>query len=294
VSIPCVVGRYTSVNCTVTQSFSRVRKDAIAVNYADATHFHENFGGSQTLITSSRREDPGLFELNLRDERFLPFEGTGLISRFRISLPPDSNQFDLSTVSDFIFHFRYTSRSGGDALSTAAKAARPTTGMRFFDIRSEFSSEWYQFKNPPTGQSPALTLHFTDDHFPFHPVDQVVVIQSIEVLGAVDAHTAAQLALEVALAGKSNDYSLAVGSGPGGLRSQEKKFNKDIGDTVITAAAADAAALSQLLILCFAEACVRYFASPNVNSPGKPAHPAAPQEMRPFLQRTRPHVSVFA
>jgi Tc toxin complex TcA C-terminal TcB-binding domain len=227
-----------------------VRKDALAVNYADATHFHENVGSSQSIVTSTAREDSGLFELNLRDERFLPCEGTGAIGRYRIRLARDENQFDVDTVSDVIFHIRYTSRSGGDALRDAAKAAIPKTGMRLFDVRSEFGPEWYQFKNAPTGQSPTLTLHFNDAHFPFHSADQVVFIQSIEVLGAVDAQAATQLPLTVALGGKSNDYSLAVGSGPGELRSQQKKFSKNVGDTVITAAAADAAAVRELMLLC--------------------------------------------
>ena len=54
----------------------------------------------------------------------------------------------------------------------------------------------------------------------------------------------------MALGDKSNDYSLAVGSGPGDLRSQEKKFGKNVGDTVITADAADAAAVRELMLLC--------------------------------------------
>ncbi len=249
-SIPCVVGPYTNVNCTITQSFSRVRKDASAVNYADASHFHENFGSSQSIVTSTGREDSGLFELNLRDERFLPFEGTGAIARYRIRLARAENQWDVDSMSDFIFHIRYTSRSGGDPLREAAKAAIPKTGMRLFDVRSEFGQAWSQFKNPPTGQSPTLTLHFTDAHFPLHSADQAVFIQSLEVLGAVDAQRATQLPLTVALGGKSNDYSLAVGSGPGDLRSQEKKFGKNVGDTVITAAAADAAAVRELMLLC--------------------------------------------
>ena len=54
----------------------------------------------------------------------------------------------------------------------------------------------------------------------------------------------------MALGGKSNSYSLAVGSGPGELRSQEKKFAKSVGDAVITAAAADAGVLNELLLSC--------------------------------------------
>jgi len=126
-SIPCVVGRYTTVNCTLTQLYSRVRThaDATEANYGDSEHFHENFGSAQTIVTSSAREDSGLFELNFRDERYLPFEGTGAVSRWRIQLPRDRNQFDVGTVSDVIMHLRYTSREGGEEQRAAAANQPP-------------------------------------------------------------------------------------------------------------------------------------------------------------------------
>ena len=40
-SIPCVTGRYTNVNCTLTQSYSKVRTETAADDYADASHFQK-------------------------------------------------------------------------------------------------------------------------------------------------------------------------------------------------------------------------------------------------------------
>jgi hypothetical protein len=40
----------------------------------------------QSIATSSGQADSGLFELNFRDERYLPFEGAGAISRWRLEL----------------------------------------------------------------------------------------------------------------------------------------------------------------------------------------------------------------
>ena len=102
------------------------------------------------------------------------FEGTGAISRWRIKLPQDRNQFDVNTVSDVIFHIRYTARQGSEELSAAAASnAKPKAGVkagvRVFDARTEFGDAWYQFKNPETGQKPALTLAVRDAHFPFPP-----------------------------------------------------------------------------------------------------------------------------
>ena len=61
-----------------------------------------------------------MFETNLRDERFLPFEGAGAVSTWRLELPSDFRQFDYTTISDVILHMRYTARQGGDLLGTQA------------------------------------------------------------------------------------------------------------------------------------------------------------------------------
>ena len=52
---------------------------------------------SSRWCTSSAQNDSGLFELNLRDERPLPFEGAGAISTWRIELPNDVPQFDFES-----------------------------------------------------------------------------------------------------------------------------------------------------------------------------------------------------
>jgi hypothetical protein len=255
-SVPCVVGPYTNVNCTLTQSFSRVRKDRDAEDYGSANHFHENVGSAQAIVTSTAREDSGLFELNFRDERYLPFEGTGAISRWRIQLPMDTNRFDLGTVRDVIFHIRYTARDGGEALRDAAwKEAKEkvSTGVRVFDVRADFATEWNRFKNPETGPDSKLTLHLGDEHFSFHSRDDSISITSIELVSAVESD-AGPLNLSVRVgASKREDYSLGIGSGPGDLRSQEQKFGADgvkLDDVVISGKTADAARIKELLLLC--------------------------------------------
>ena len=186
ISIPCVVGEYASVNCTFTQLSSRVRKDTDATEYGDDQHFHENFSAVQSIATSSGRDDSGLFELNFRDDRYLPFEGTGAISRCRVRLSQKENQWDVQTVSDFIVHIRYTARDGGEGLRAAAEASIPKEGVRVFNARSEFATEWYRFKNPDAGQVNELTLPLGKQHFPFRIRNSDVSISSIELVGLVD------------------------------------------------------------------------------------------------------------
>lgn len=166
-SIPCVAGPYTSVNCTLTQLSSKVRlADSTVDDYNNPSNFHEYFGNAQAIVTSSGREDSGLFEVNFRDERYLPFEGTGAISRWRIELPLESNQFDLWTVADVIFHFRYTARSGGDDLPAAATGG--IKGDRLFSLKHEFPSEWSQMTTVRSAATPAWTeVNLSKDRFPF-------------------------------------------------------------------------------------------------------------------------------
>ena len=126
-SIPCVAGPYTSVNCTLTMLKSSIRKSNLLsagehpVEYArqeEDTRFADAIGAVQS-ITCDGRNEGGVFELNLRDERYLPFEGAGAISEWRLTLPPELRQFDYRTISDVILHLRYTAREGGEALRKA-------------------------------------------------------------------------------------------------------------------------------------------------------------------------------
>ena len=77
--------------------------------------FVYNVGAIQSIATSTAQTDSGLFELNFHDERYLPFEGAGAVSTWRLELPARFRQFDYDTISDVILHVRYTARDGGSA-----------------------------------------------------------------------------------------------------------------------------------------------------------------------------------
>jgi hypothetical protein len=96
--------------------------------------------------------------MNLRDERYLPFEGHGVVeSTWRIDLPKDYRAFDYTTITDAVLQLRYTAREGGERLRDAATAAigtwiAATEGdhlTRAFDLRAEGPSGW----NLPFGNS---------------------------------------------------------------------------------------------------------------------------------------------
>jgi hypothetical protein len=131
-TIPCVTGPYTSVNCTLTLLKSSIRLKSSPAgsegNYSrdidsDDPRFVDNFGAVESICTSHAQNDSGMFELSFRDERYLPFEGAGAISTWRIEMPKDCNAFDFETISDLVLNLNYTARDGGKRLQDAARKA---------------------------------------------------------------------------------------------------------------------------------------------------------------------------
>src|SRR5262249_6602822 len=170
ITIPCITGPYAGVHCTLTLLSSSVRKDAVGQDYeksGDDPRFIDDYSSIQSIVTSGAQADTGLFETNLRDERYLPFEGAGAISRWRLELPSEIRQFDYDTISDVILHVRYTARDGGAKLKqSAASYARgfiaKVAPVRLFSVRHEFPSEWAKFKS---GQD--LNIDIKPEHYPF-------------------------------------------------------------------------------------------------------------------------------
>ena len=184
VSVPCVVGPYASVNCTLTIQRSTIRTSPALLEGAyerqgdDTTRFSDNFGGVQSIVTSSGTNDPGLFEESLRDERRLPFEGSGAVGEWRVELPRDIKQFDYNTIADVVLHIRYTAREGGVPLRDAATArlrqlakdAAAAGQARMLSVRHEFPTAWARFKAVAIGgdtERAPLTLELRDEHYPY-------------------------------------------------------------------------------------------------------------------------------
>jgi Tc toxin complex TcA C-terminal TcB-binding domain len=187
VSVPSVVGPYTSVNCTLTLQNSSVRTSSLLANGVygrDTSHeddrFQDYYGSVQTVVTSGANNDSGMFETNLRDDRFLPFEGAGAISTWTLELPAEFPAFDYMTISDVILHVRYTARVGGDLLGaqatlelqTAFAAAGQSRLALLFSLRYDFPTEWSAFVNAVangSGSGASTTFSFTLllEYFPY-------------------------------------------------------------------------------------------------------------------------------
>ena len=216
VSIPCVVGPYANVNCKLTLLKSEIRHDKILKdgnrylrdtdqgNPIDDDRFIDYFGASEAIVTSTGNADSGMFETQLRDERFLPFESSGVISSWRLELPGEYPQFDYSTISDVILSIRYTAREGGDELRNAATAAinsllltppptetvpEPEPEPLLFSVvlscRSDFPTEWAH-----AGTSSDLVIPITRNLLPYWMDAAKLVVRKVLVADLVQKPTA--------------------------------------------------------------------------------------------------------
>ena len=186
-TIPCVVGPYTNVSATLTLTGSWTRRNT---NLADTDQpLQDSTILPQTAIaTSTANQDGGVFELNFNDPRYLPFEGAGAVSSWRLELPAAIRRFDYDTITDVILHLSYSARDGSATLQedgvTSFKQAvnnwltsslndlkallnqSNVTLSRLFSLRQEFPTEWNRLLFPDDDQPQTTTLNLTKRHFP--------------------------------------------------------------------------------------------------------------------------------
>ena len=189
-SIPCVAGPYTSVNCTLSLLKSSLRKSPIADNgYArlgsEDDRFVDYIGAVQSIVTSTGQNDSGMFETNLRDERFLPFEGAGAESTWKLDLPNDYRVFDYDTISDVILHIRYTARQGVEpgkvkaALDVLFQQVTQSNLALLFSLRHDFPTEWAAFVNGAAANPFAATIRRA--HFPYLAQGRDIKIEGLDL-----------------------------------------------------------------------------------------------------------------
>ncbi|HEY0377592.1 MAG TPA: hypothetical protein VGC87_11770 [Pyrinomonadaceae bacterium] len=188
-SLPSVVGPYTSVNCTLSLLRSSVRKSPLmkdseyARQGSEDDRFVDYVGAVQSVVTSMAANDSGMFETNLRDERFLPFEGAGAESTWKIALPDDYHAFDYATISDVILHVRYTARQGVDqakvksALADLLQQASQANLSLLFSLRHDFPGEWSAFVNGAGD----FSVRLSKDYFPYMAQDKTLTIDALKL-----------------------------------------------------------------------------------------------------------------
>jgi Tc toxin complex TcA C-terminal TcB-binding domain len=178
-TIPAVTGPYTGVHCTLSLLRSSMRVSSVAGDqYArndsgDDERFRDFAGAIQSIVTSTAQNDSGMFETNLRDDRYLPFEGAGAISSWRLELPNDLPQFDFESISDVIFHLRYTCRPAGQLAGPAIShvtddiLTEPQNLIQLFCLNYDFGDAWHAFAAAASDAARTFTAAVTTDMFPY-------------------------------------------------------------------------------------------------------------------------------
>ncbi|MCJ1252886.1 putative Insecticidal toxin complex protein TccB2 [Lignoscripta atroalba] len=252
ISIACVAGPYTGIHCRLQLLSSQIRaqpllhgKEAFccdgkkeACGCGPDPYVIQRYGATEAIATSHGQEDSGLFELNFRDERYLPFEFSGAVSRWRIELPPENNMFDFTTLSDLIINLNYTAREGGKELrrKATARAQRhiPGDGLRLFDIRRDFPSAWPVFQiQDRKGCHFDFPLRLHRGMFPFlpgrHPIRITCLHVFIETHGLRSSEHCRLIYIPSGAVCKDDQFEVVCIVGGDNQCVYEGKLNVDLG-----------------------------------------------------------------
>jgi hypothetical protein len=124
-----------------------------------------NWKSQQQIALSSHAQgdvNSGMFELRFDSDQFLPFEGTGVVSRWRLELCGPPGAYDLRNLAGVTITLKYTALQGGDAFRASVRGLlKPSDSVRCFSLSTDFADVWQAFIG---GDDPGLDL-------PLHPSD---------------------------------------------------------------------------------------------------------------------------
>lgn len=167
--------RRLPVNATLTQLNHKtvLEADAKAVKYLlepkdqPPTTLRNDWRNSQQIVLSQVEDheaNNGLFELRYDNEQYLPFEGTGAVSSWRLELSGTNGDYNIGDLQDVIVTLKYTAEQGGAVFATAVKGMlKPYSRARYFNLARDFPDAWQAFVD---GESAGLDVLLTRDQFP--------------------------------------------------------------------------------------------------------------------------------
>jgi Tc toxin complex TcA C-terminal TcB-binding domain len=261
ITLPCVVGPYTTISCTL-----RLLKNSIRINTRDADkadnyprytddgglpagddRFIENNIPVKAIATSSAQNDSGVFELSFRDERYLPFEGAGVISQWSLELFHDNSpdfgkalrQFDYKTITDPTLHIKYTTREDAGPFKSGAVAHlreyfkdEATPSLRMFNLHQEFPSQWHRFLNPTKpADGNVFEFEMIPSLFPIRDADKKLKVSTIWLLARCTKAGYTVVLTPPLLPAGSNTLKLAPVKQYGGLYFSQKNVDVEIDPT---------------------------------------------------------------
>ncbi|MCC6371686.1 MAG: hypothetical protein IT236_11825 [Bacteroidia bacterium] len=160
-SFPAVVGPYQNLNATLTQISHRklIRPEIKGVDFL-LGGTPEFFNAEDCIISSAQKtqqvalsrglNDSGVFELNFNDERYLPFEGTGVDSNWLLTIHT-GNGFNPESITDVIIHLQYTALQGPPKFEQEVmdllNSQKSSHGI-LLNLNRDYPTQWQQFIQP--------------------------------------------------------------------------------------------------------------------------------------------------
>ena len=181
-TIPAVVGPNTSIGARLVLLEHATRRTV-----GDAPLEFE--AGGELIATSTALGDGGVFSVDLRDERYLPFEYAGAVSRWRLELPHAVPTFDYRTITDVQLSIAFTAREGGDAFREQVESALP---QRFAAHHAQASTllvvheaqpnAWAAFLTGEADVAQSIALPRLDPHFAYALRNAGVRVRELELV----------------------------------------------------------------------------------------------------------------
>lgn len=148
-----------------------------------------------SIAISQSTQDSGVFDYELEFneyERFVPFEGAGAISKWRVELPMPVKQFDYTTINDLNIQIKYTANAGGALFRKAASDSirsfqNSVTGLSateglftVIDLKNDFPTQWTALTQTPA-QSRTTSLTGLQSRLPFFTRGRTVRVETVSV-----------------------------------------------------------------------------------------------------------------
>jgi hypothetical protein len=175
VEVKLNAGKGKTVNATLTQLKNKtvLDPDPKAVKYLlkptgeQPTSIRTDWRPGQQIVLShvgDYDDSNGMFETNLNDDRYLPFEGTGAVSSWRLELNGARGSYTVEELTDAEIILKYTARQGGEAFASAVRGMlRPYPTAAYLKISEIFENEWLLYTH---GRTDEMRITMTLDLLP--------------------------------------------------------------------------------------------------------------------------------